>query len=128
MDTLGLILGVKVHSAGIQDRDGAKMLLEKVHLAFGWLKIIWADSAYAGKLVDWVAMLKRHRWIRLDIVRRCDKQTGFKVLPKRWIVERTFGWLSKSRRLSKDYETSVESSEAFVLIAMTRIMVARLAR
>ena len=61
MDTLGLPLGVKVHSAGIQDRDGAKLLLEKVHGAFGWLKIIWADSAYAGKLVDWVSMLKRHR-------------------------------------------------------------------
>lgn len=128
MDTPGLILGVKVHSAGIQDRDGAKMLLGKVHGLFGWLKIIWADSAYSGKLVDWVSMLKRHRWIKLEIVRRCDKQSGFKVLPKRWIVERTFGWLSKSRRLSKDYETSVESSEAFILMAMTRIMVARLAR
>lgn len=128
MDTLGLILGLKVHTADIQDRDGARLLLEKAHGSFGWLKVIWADSAYAGKLVDWVAMLKRHRWIKLDIVRRCDKVSGFKVLPKRWIVERTFGWLSKSRRLSKDYETSVESSEAFILIAMSRIMTARLAR
>ena len=102
MDNLGLLLGVTVHSAGIQDRDGAKLLLDRVHAAFGWLKIIWADSAYAGKLVDWVSMLKRHRWIKLDIARRCDKQDGFKVLPKRWIVERTFGWLSKSRRLAKD--------------------------
>lgn len=123
MDTLGLFLGVTVHSAGIQDRDGAKLLLDKVHAAFGWLKIIWADSAYAGKLVDWAAMLKRHRWIRLDLVRSRDKQDGFKMLPKRWIVERTFGWRSKSRRLSKDYETTVESSETFILIAMTRSMV-----
>lgn len=128
MDTLGLILGLKVHTADVQDRDGARLLLTGLENSFGWLKIIWADSAYAGKLVDWVSMLKRHRWIKLDIVRRCDKVSGFKILPKRWIVERTFGWLSKFRRLSKDYETSIESSEALIYIAMSRIMVARLAR
>jgi len=108
VDTLGLILGLKVHTADVQDRDGARLLLTGLENSFGWLK--------------------RHRWIKLDIVRRCDKVSGFKILPKRWIVERTFGWLSKFRRLSKDYETSIESSEALIYIAMSRIMVARLAR
>ena len=128
MDTLGLILALKVHPASIQDRDGARLLLATLAHSFGWIKLIWADAGYAGKLVQWVAKLKRHCWIKLEIVRRCDDVKGFKVLPRRWIVKRTFGWLSKFRRLSKDYETSVESSEAFIYIAMSRIMVRRLTR
>ena len=128
VDTLGLILALKVHSADVQDRDGARLLLEKCHSRFGWLKLIWADSAYAGKLIAWVANLKRHCWIKLDIIRRCDDVSGFEVLPRRWVVERTFGWLSKYRRFSKDYETSTASSEALIHIAMTRIMLARLTR
>ena len=128
MDTLGLILALKVHPADVQDRDGARLLLESLGRRFGWLKLIWADSAYAGKLIGWVANLKRHCWIKLEIVRRCDDVSGFKVIPRRWVVERTFGWLSKFRRLSKDYETSPASSEALIFIAMSRIMVARLTR
>lgn len=127
MDTLGLILLAVVHPADVQDRDGARLLLTSLENRFGWLKLIWADSAYAGKLAEWVANLARHRRIKLEIVRRCDQTRGFKLLPKRWIVERTFGWLSQARRLNRDYETSTESAEAFIYIAMIRIMIRRLA-
>ena len=128
MDSLGLILPFLVHPANIQDRDGAKMLLRLLTERFGWLKLIWADGGYAGKLVEWVHSLRRKRRIRLDIVRRSEDTNGFRVLPKRWIVERTFGWLSKYRRMSKDYETTTESSVAMIHIAMTRLMLNRAAR
>ncbi len=128
VDSLGLVLLAVVHPANIQDRDGAKLLLELLTNRFGWLKLIWADGGYAGKLVQWVRQLQRKRPIQLDIVRRSDDTRGFKVLPKRWIVERTFGWLSKYRRMSKDYETTIESSTAMIHIAMTRLMLKRAAR
>ena len=91
---------------------------------FPRLQIIWADGGYAGKLVDWVASFGN--WV-LEIVKRSDDVKGFKVLPRRWVVERTFGWLMKFRRLSKDYEETVKSSEAWILLAMTNIMTRRLA-
>lgn len=90
--------------------------------------MIWADGGYAGKLVQWVKELKRHREINLEIVKRSDDAEGFEVLPMRWIVERTFAWLGTNRRLSKDYETTIESSEAMIHIAMIRLMTARLAK
>jgi putative transposase len=122
VDTLGLILCVVVHSAAIQDRDGAKLAIEKLVGAFGRLKLIWADGGYAGKLIEWVAALG---WV-LEIVKRCDDVKGFKVLPRRWIVERTFGWLGRYRRHSKDYEHLTESSEAMIRISMINLMVHRL--
>lgn len=128
VDTLGLILMVRVHPASIQDRDGARMLLTHLEEQFGWLKLIWADSGYAGVLRDWVKGLMRHRKIDLQIVRHKDKVKEFKLLPKRWIIERTFGWLTQSRRLNKDYETNTDSAEALIYIAMTRIMLRRNAR
>ena len=128
MDTLGLILLAQVQSANQQDRDGAKSLLVELEKRYGWIKLIWADGGYAGKLVQWVWSLARHRKIRLQIVKRSDDQKGFKILPKRWIVERTFGWLAKSRRMSKDYETSTESSLAMIHITMIRLMLARRSR
>lgn len=128
VDTLGLILLVVVHPANIQDRDGAKLLLELLGKRFGWLKTIWADGGYAGALIEWVAGLTRHRTINLEIVKRDQAVKGFKILPKRWIVERTFGWLSKSRRLSKDFETRPDSSVAIIHIAMIRLMTKRIAR
>lgn len=128
VDTLGLILLVVVHPANIQDRDGAKLLLKLLSKRFGWLKVIWADGGYAGALVDWVTRLARHRKIRLEIVKRNQAVKAFKVLPKRWIVGRTFGWLSKSRRLSKDFETNIDSSVAIIHIAMIKLMTARIAR
>jgi putative transposase len=127
VDTLGLILLARVHPADIQDRDGARMLLTHLEEQFGWIKLIWADGGYAGALKDWVRGLARHRPIDLQIVKRSDDVKGFKVLRKRWIVERTFGWFTQSRRLNKDYETSTESAEAFIYIAMTRIMIRRIA-
>lgn len=93
----------------------------------GWtrLKLIWADGGYAGKLVEWT---RRNLRRTLEIVKRSDDVKGFAVLPKRWIVERTFGWLGRYRRLSKDYEQLTDNSEAIVLIAMINLMSKRLAR
>ena len=128
VDTLGLILHVVVHSAAIQDRDGAKLVLPRLLERFGWLRCIFVDGGYAGELVDWVRKLLPRRGLRLEVVKRSDADKHrFKILPKRWIVERTFGWLSKFRRLSKDYEYRTENSEAIILIAATRLMLARLA-
>jgi putative transposase len=122
VDTLGLLLYVMVHSAGIQDRDGAKLVFEAVKRLFPGLKIIFADRGYTGKLVGWVEQLKA---FVLRIVKRTDK--GFKVLPKRWIVERTFAWLYKYRRLNKDYERYTTSGEDMIRLAMINIMFRRLA-
>jgi len=125
VDTLGLLLFVLVHPAHIQDRDGARLLFEKIRLRFPRLELIWADGGYAGpKLGDWVQRMCH--WL-LSIVKRSDDVQGFAVLPKRWIVERTFGWLNRSRRLSKDYERWPETEEAWVYAAMTRLMLRRLA-
>ena len=128
VDTLGLILLVKVHPANVQDRDGARLLLAALRTRFGWLRCIWADGGYAGALVAWVRALRPGRGTRLEIVKHGTKLTHFKILPRRWVVERTFGWLGRSRRLSKDYEHSIESSESFIYLAMLRIMLRRLAR
>jgi putative transposase len=125
VDTIGLLLIVVVHTENIQDRDGAKLVLEQVKGTFSRLEIIWADAGYSGKLVDWVNSVCG--WV-LEIVRRSDDVKGFKVLPHRWVVERTFGWLGRYRRLSKDYEGLTESSQALVYAAMIHIMVKRLAR
>jgi putative transposase len=128
VDVLGLVLVAVVHSAGVQDYDGARRVLEKVRHRFSRLRRIWADSAY-GKcgLPDWTAGLRSQRKVRLEVVRKREGQQGFEVLPKRWIVERTFAWLSFHRRLSKDYEALPATSEAMIYVAMIRLMVARLA-
>jgi putative transposase len=115
---------VLVHEANIQDREGAKMLLSKGIGRFPRLQLIWADGGYAGKLVEWV---NEKCNCLLEIVKRSSDTKGFKVLPRRWVVERTFGWLGKHRRLSKDYERQTNTSEAIVLIAMIRTMLTRLA-
>ena len=117
------MLAVVVHAANIQDRDGAKLVLAKLKGFFPRLKRIWADGGYAGQLIDWARKLGR--WL-LEIVKRSDDVTGFVVLPKRWIVERTFAWFGRYRRLSKDYETLTDSSESVIYLAMTHLMVRRL--
>jgi putative transposase len=125
VDTLGLVLMAVVHTADIQDRDGAKLLLEKIKSKFTRLQLIWADGGYAGKLVDWVK--QTCGWV-LKIVKRNTEVKGFQLLPHRWIVERTFGWLGRYRRLSKDYEGLPETSEAMIYAAMTHLMLRRLGR
>ncbi len=114
-----------VHSAGIQDYQGAKLVLMKLLGRFGRLSLIWADGAYGkGGLCDWVARLAG--WT-LRIVPKLEGQKGFVVLPRRWVVERTFAWLMKFRRLRVDYEEKEESSEAWIRLAMIHLMVRRLA-
>ncbi len=125
VDTLGLILVIVVHAADIQDRDGAWLVIERIKERFPRLRRVWADGGYAGERVKRVSW--SFRWV-LEIVKRCDAMVGFQVLPHRWVVERTFGWLGRYRRLSKDYEERVDSSEAFIRIAMINNMSRRLAR
>lgn len=127
VDTLGLLLAVLVTGANVQDRDGAKQLLTNFYRAFFQsfrLRHIWADAGYGGTLVCWAQ--EAFAWA-LDIVRRKKQQAGFEVLPKRWIVERTFAWFIRNRRLSRDYERLPQTSEAFIYIAMIRLMSKRLA-
>jgi putative transposase len=122
VDTMGLVWGVMVHAANIQDRDGARSLIRRVRFSLPRLRVVWADAGYAGALVAWVATFAG--WA-LQIVHR-EVLHAFELLPHRWVVERTFGWLGRYRRLSRDYEGSTNSSEAMVLLAMINLMVHRL--
>lgn len=125
VDTIGLVLAVVVHAADIQDRDGAKLVLSKLVGRFPRLQLIWADGGYAGQLVEWARVVGG--WV-LEIVKRPSNSNShsFEVLPRRWVVERTLGWLGRNRRLSKDYEELTESAEAWVHIAMIHLMLKRL--
>jgi putative transposase len=125
VDTMGNLLHAVAHPASIQDRDGAQLLLTDVPQAV-WARLerIWADGGYRGQLVAWV---KKTFDVVLDIVLRSDDATGFEVLPKRWIVERTFAWLGRYRRLSKDYEQLLENSEGMVFLASIHHLLKRLA-
>jgi len=125
VDTLGLLLAVVVTAASVQDRDGAKLLFQRLGGACKKLRLIWVDGGYRGQLLDWVMA---HCHFRLQLVLRSDDQKGFLILPRRWVVERTFAWLNHHRRLSKDYEVLTASSEAMIYIAMIRLMLRRLAR
>jgi putative transposase len=123
VDTLGLLLGVIVHAADIQDADRAWDLLNKVKHLYCWLKVVFADSIYNRVAVLLACFLLG---LTLIIVRRTAGTTGFVVIPRRWVVERTLGWLGRWRRLSKDYEELPEVSEAMVTLAMIRLMLHRL--
>jgi putative transposase len=125
VDTMGLILMVVVHAASIHDRDGAKLVFDKIGNLFPKLHLIWADAAYASSLVDWV---RHFIGCGIMIVKRCDLTSGFKVLPRRWVVERTLAWLGRYRRLTKDYEYLPQTSETMIYAAMTHLMLRRLAR
>jgi putative transposase len=122
VDTLGLIWGLVVLPADVQDRDGAKALLERVRERLPRLQVIWADGAYAA-VVDWVQ--QTCGWILTTILRPLGAK-GYVHLPKRWIVERTFGWLGRYRRLSKDYEANPHSSETWIYLAMIHRMSRRM--
>jgi putative transposase len=123
-----LLLTVVVTAASVQDRDGAKPLLEVLRHRCSRLRLIWADGAYGGELLVWVWALRPWRKVHLEIVKRPKGVKGFQRLPWRWIVERTFGWLGRYRRLSKDYEYLTRTSEAMIRVAMIHLMVRRLAR
>ena len=124
VDTMGLLLAVVVTAASVSDPAGARLLFARLGGACKKLRKIWVDGTYRGKLVDWVT---EHCQFLLQPVLRSDNLKGFVVLPRRWVVERTFAWLTQCRRLSKDYEVLPASSEAMIYIAMTRLMLRRLA-
>ena len=124
VDTRGLLLAVVVHPANVQDRDGARLVLAKLVGRYPRLGVIWADGGYAGHLLVWALVVGG--WA-IELVKRLEGATTFAVLPKRWIVERTFAWLGRSRRLSKDDEGLPETSEAWIKVAMIRLMLKRLA-
>lgn len=124
VDTLGLVLLVVVHSAGVSDSAGARLLLPQILGVFPRLTRIWADGTYRGTLVEWALTLGS---FIIDVVTRDPAHKGFQVIKRRWVVERTFAWLGRYRRLSKDYEYLPESSESMIYLAMIRLMVARLA-
>jgi putative transposase len=122
------VLVAVVHPANIQDRDGAKLVLALIKHTFVRLRLIWADGGYAGQLLDWVRSLRQRNRLKMEIVKRTDDVKGFKLLPRRWVVERTFGWLGRHRRFSKDYEYLPATSEAIITIAMIGLMIRRLAQ
>ncbi|MCA9995796.1 MAG: IS5 family transposase [Anaerolineales bacterium] len=128
VDTMGLVLLVLVTAANVQDKAGGKLLLTRLQeqVALPRLQLIWADGGYDGQpFVAWVKAAFGWIW---EVVKRNADLKGFHVLPNRWVVERTFGWLNNYRRLSKDYEELPHTSETFIYLAMSHIMVRRLAR
>ena len=153
VDTEGLVLKAKVHSAKVPDQDGIKLVLETASDRLQGLSHLWVDAGYQGRGKEWV---EKELGLRVEVVHRTPKPTpekvariwaeawskegrqidwqkllprrGFEVLPRRWVVERTFSWLSQNRRMSKDYERLCSTSESFVYAAMSRLMVRRLVR
>ena len=124
-DTCGFLLFILVHAADIQDRDGAVDVLAAIRHRLPWLRHVFADGGYAGdKLRD--ALAGMGTWT-IEIIKRSDTAKGFEVLPRRWVVERTFAWLGRCRRLAKDWETSIASSTAWALLASIRMLARRTA-
>ena len=123
---IGFLLAALVHAGDIQDRDGAPAVLAEARFRFPWMRHVFADGGYAGdklrqgltNIGDWT----------IEIIKRSDAAKGFHVLPRRWVVERTFAWLGRSRRLAKDWERTIESALAWLFIAHIRILTRRLAR
>jgi transposase len=124
-DTQGFLVGAVVHEADVQDRDGAPKVLASIRQAFPWLRHVFADGGYAGEKLE-AAMVGEGDWT-LEIIKRSDKAEGFQVLPRRWVVERTFAWLGRNRRLAKDFEETIESSTAWLFMASVQLMARRIA-
>ena len=125
-DTCGFLIFILVHAADIQDRDGAVDVLAAIRTRFPWLRHVFADGGYAGEKLR-SALVGMGKWT-IEIIKRSDKAKGFEVLPRRWVVERTFAWLGRCRRLAKDWERSIASSTAWALIASIRMLTRRTAR
>ncbi len=125
VDTLGLPIRLVVHSAGIQDRDGATLLFNKVKQRFPWLECVFADTGYNAQQTYEAAA---ENSLRLEIVRRNPAAIGFEVIKKRWVVERTFSWFGRNRRLAKDFENLAATLLAFVTLAAIQFGIRRLAR
>lgn len=126
VDTQGLPLRVIVHSAGVQDRDGAALVLDKIRNSFPWLELVWADNGYNAHQVT--TAVARVPSLRIEIVKRSDDMKGFVLLPRRWVVERTFSWFGRNRRLAKDWENLATTLQTFVVLASIQIAIRRLAR
>jgi len=126
VDTLGLMVGLIVHAADIQDRDGAPAVLKSILKRWPWLRHVFADGGYAGPKLK--GALRKIGSFTLEIIKRSDGVKGFEVLPRRWVVERTFAWLGRCRRLAKDFERTIASAEAWIFIANIRLLTRRLAR
>jgi putative transposase len=124
VDTLGLVLVAWMSTADVQDRDATAAVLPLAAEQFPTLQTVWADAAYQGPRVE---LFAQQAGLQVQVVKRSEQDQGFVVQPKRWIVERTFGWLSRERRLARDYERTEESSEAFIYLGMSRLMLGRLA-
>jgi len=125
-DTNGLLVSAVVHQADIQDRDGAPAVLAAARHLYPWLRHVFADGAYSGPKLD-ATLNKIGRW-RLEIVKRSDAAAGFVLLPRRWVVERTFAWLNRNRRLAKDFESTLESALAWLFLASVKLLMRRLGR
>jgi transposase len=125
-DTTGLLVGAEIHAADVQDRDGAVLVIEAIHDLFPWLRHLFADGAYAGEKLRH-ALAKLGQWT-IEIVKRSDHVAGFEVLPRRWVVERTLAWLNRNRRLAKDFEATLASAKAWLLIASVQLLMRRVAR
>ena len=126
VDTIGLLFGLVVHGADIQDRDAAPAVLSSIRKGCPWLRHIFADGGYAGPKLRG-ALDRIGRWT-IEVIKRSDTTKGFQVLPRRWVVERTFAWLGRCRRLAKDWDKSIASAEAWINIAHIRLTTRRLAR
>jgi transposase len=123
-DTGGLLVGAEVHPADVQDRDGAKLVIEAIHQLFPWLRHLFADSVYNGPSLH-QTLTKFGNWT-IEIVKRTADAAGFQLLPRRWVVERTLAWLNRNRRLAKDFEATIASAKAWVYIASVQLLVRRL--
>jgi transposase len=125
-DTQGNLVGLAVHEADVQDRDGAPRVLASIRSLYPWLRHVFADGGYAGEKLH-AALKGKGSWT-LEIIKRSDRAKGFEILPRRWVVERTFAWLGRCRRLAKDFEASITSAVAWVLVAHIRTITRRIAR
>ena len=127
-DTDGNLVHAVIHTADIQDRDGAPFVLAEIIRRFPWLRHVFADGGYAGdKLREALRKIGKSKWT-IEIIKRSDAAKGFEVLPRRWVVERTFAWLSRNRRLAKDFEQTIASATAWLFIASIQLFTRRIAR